>query len=68
MPAERDQLSLTAMPAELLLRLLRQNGSEHATLEALAEDRTAGAPIAANGTVNLIAYAAWLAKELPHGA
>ena len=68
MPAERDPLSLTAMPAELLLRLLRKSGAQHASHEALEADRAAGAPIAADGTVNLVAYAAWLAKDNAHGA
>ncbi|TQE98695.1 MAG: hypothetical protein FKY71_12505 [Spiribacter salinus] len=66
--ADRDHLSLTAMPADVLLRLLQQNGAQHVSREALEADRAAGAPIAADGTVNLVAYAAWLVKELAHGA
>jgi hypothetical protein len=66
--ADRDQLSLTAMPSELLLRLLKQNGAQYATEEALAADREAGAPISDDGTVNLVAYAAWLASEVAGGA
>ncbi len=68
MATERDQLSLTAMPAELLLRLLRQHSGQHATREALEADRAAGAPIATDGIVNLVAYAAWLARNHAHGA
>jgi hypothetical protein len=67
MPADREALSLTAVPADLLLRLLRQAGSHLATRATLDADRAAGAPIAEDGTVNVVAYAAWLARSLAHG-
>jgi hypothetical protein len=68
MAAERDALRLTAVPRETFSRLLKSAGAEHLSDEALERDRAAGAPIEADGTVNLLAYSAWLVKELADGA
>jgi trimethylamine:corrinoid methyltransferase-like protein len=68
MAAERDALSLTAVPGETFSRLLKSAGAEFLSDEALERDRAAGAPIEADGTVNLLAYSAWLVKELADGA
>ena len=59
--------SLTAIPLDQALQLLHAHGSQHITAEHLAADREAGAPISADGIVNLVTYAAWLAKELADG-
>ena len=55
-------LKITALPPELLVRLLKQAGSRMISAETLAADFEAGAPKNQDGTVNLIEYAAWLAK------
>ena len=68
MAADRDALSLTAVPGSAFARLLKSTGAEHLSDEALARDRSAGAPIEEDGTVNLLAYTAWLVKELADGA
>ena len=57
-----NSLKLTALPPELLVRLLKQAGSRMISAETLAADFEAGAPRNSDGTVNLIEYAAWLAK------
>lgn len=57
-----NSLKLTAIPPELLVRLLKQAGSRMISADTLATDFEAGAPRNPDGTVNLIEYAAWLAK------
>lgn len=57
-----NSLKLTALPPEMLARLLKQAGSRLISAETLAADFAAGAPKNEDGTVNLIEYAAWLVK------
>ena len=57
-----NSLKLTALPPEMLVRLLKQAGSRLIAAETLAADFAAGAPKNEDGTVNLIEYAAWLVK------
>ena len=57
-----NSLKLTELQPSLLVRILQQSGSRLITEEELANDIDAGAPKNANGTINLITYAAWLAK------
>lgn len=63
-----NSLKITALPPELLVRLLKQAGSRMISAETLAADFEAGAPKNQDGTVNLIEYAAWLAKEGSDGS
>lgn len=58
-----NNLKLTALSRDQLIKLLRQAGCRTITLEVLDADITAGAPGNQDGTINLIEYAAWLAKE-----
>lgn len=60
MPPDTTPLSLTAMPAASFVRLLQQTGSQYTDEHALAADRAAGAPFKADGSIDVIAYAAWL--------
>jgi hypothetical protein len=55
---------LTALPLEQVATLLRRAGSQRASIEALRADLAAGAPANGDGTLNLIAYGAWLARAL----
>lgn len=57
-----NSLKLTALPPEMLVRLLKQAGSRLISAETLAADFAAGAPKNEDGTVNLIEFAAWLVK------
>jgi hypothetical protein len=55
--------SISAVPAGEFAALLRKTGSRLVTDEGLREDLAAGAPRNPDGSVNLVHYAAWLAKE-----
>ena len=55
--------SISAVPAGEFAALLRKTGSRLVTDEGLREDVAAGAPRNPDGSVNLVWYAAWLAKE-----
>ena len=50
-----------------IVALLRRGGARHLTEERLQADIEAGAPVNADGTVNLVHYAAWLAREADSG-
>jgi hypothetical protein len=45
-------------------RLLARVGGQTVTIEMLQADVAAGAPTNADGTINLVHYAAWLLKEM----
>lgn len=57
-------LSPSAMTLEQAARVLAAVGARYATVAGLRRDIEAGAPVNADGTVNLVHYAAWLAKEM----
>lgn len=52
-----------ALPKETVVEVLRRSGSRTATKERLDADIAAGAPVNADGTINVIAYTAWILKE-----
>ncbi len=60
-------LRLTEMRISDITAVLRRGGARHLTEERLRGDIEAGAPVNADGTVNLIHYAAWLAREADSG-
>jgi hypothetical protein len=45
-------------------RLLSAAGGQRITVEMIEADVAAGAPTNADGTINLVHYAAWLVKEM----
>ena len=49
---------------ENFVTAMRRSGSRTLTLERLAADIAAGAPVNADGTINILKYVAWIAKEL----
>ena len=59
-------------PAALQLvdaaRLLSAAGGQQVTVEMIQADLAAGAPANADGTVNLVQYAAWLVKGMGRGS
>lgn len=55
-----EQLKLTALPVETLVKLLRQAGSRFATIENVQKAIDARAPTNENGTLSLITFGAWL--------
>jgi len=58
--------SPTAMPIADLARLLTAGGGRAIAASMIEEDVGSGAPTNADGTMNLVHYAAWLAKESPN--
>lgn len=58
-----ENLRLTALSKEALVRLLRNAGSSTISAETLEADIAAGAPVNADGTMSLVEYAAWLCRE-----
>ncbi|MBO5695639.1 MAG: hypothetical protein J6S98_09575 [Lentisphaeria bacterium] len=63
-----NSLKLTELQPVLLVQLLQRSGSRLITEESLAADIAAGAPQNENGSINLITYAAWLAKGEEDGS
>jgi hypothetical protein len=47
--------------------VLSKAGGAKVTEEMLQADITAGAPTNADGTINLVHFAAWLVREIAHG-
>ena len=60
---DSNQLKITALSVVDLAKLLKRTGSRTASEEAIRQDIENGAPVNPDGTVNLIHYTAWLAKE-----
>ncbi len=58
-----NTIKITALSKDDTVRILHKAGSRRITAELLDEDIEAGAPVNPDGTINLIHYAAWLAKE-----
>ena len=57
-----------ALPKESLVTALRRSGSRTISLERLEADIAAGAPVNDDGTMNVIAYTAWILKEMADDA
>ena len=57
-------LKLTALSVENAALLLSKGSGNTITGDLVREDIEAGAPVNADGTISLVHYAAWLAKEV----
>jgi len=55
------------MTLQQVARVLTAVGARYATVENIRRDIEAGAPVNADGTVNLVHYAAWLVRESARG-
>jgi hypothetical protein len=62
-----SRLSPAALGVADAARVLTRMGGKPVTEEMLRADIDAGAPTNANGTINLVHYAAWLVKEMSVG-
>jgi hypothetical protein len=60
-------LNPNALSVANAARLLTKAGGERVTEEMIQDDLAAGAPANADGTINLVHYAAWLVKEMSGG-
>ena len=56
--------TLEHITKEDFVTAMRRSGSRTITLERLDEDIEAGAPVNADGTVNILNYVAWVAREI----
>jgi len=65
-PASR--LNPGAVSVTDLARLLTRLYGERVTEDMIRADIAAGAPTNADGTINIVRYAAWLLRALSHGA
>ena len=61
------QLNPTALALADVARILSASGRKAVTVETLQKDIDAGAPVNSNGTMNLVSYAAWLARGMGRG-
>lgn len=61
---EKPSLNPTALSLENAAKLLSAAGGRAVTVEQLQKDLEAGAPRNADGTLNLVHYAAWLIREM----
>jgi hypothetical protein len=64
---EATGLNPNALSLADAARLLARVGGQAVTIEMLQADLAAGAPTNADGTINLVHYAAWLLKEMGRG-
>ncbi|GJQ27819.1 MAG: hypothetical protein HBSAPP02_28510 [Phycisphaerae bacterium] len=60
----KPTLNPTALPVADAARLLSAAGGTRVTVEMIQADVDAGAPTNADGSINLVQYAAWLVKEM----
>lgn len=58
-----NSLKITALRVEAAVAVLKQSGAKEASVERIRADLEDGAPVNDDGTINLIFYAAWLAKQ-----
>jgi len=59
--------SLTALTVAQAAKVLSAAGGRRITEEMLRADIDAGAPVNADGTLNLVHYTAWLVREVAGG-
>jgi hypothetical protein len=62
--SEKPSLRPTSLAVADLARLLTKAGGQPVTIAMLEADLAAGAPANADGTINLVHYAAWLVREM----
>jgi hypothetical protein len=65
--ASTSSLSPTALSIQQAAQLLSRSSGRPVTVEMLEQDIEDGAPTNADGTLNLVHYAAWLVQEMGHG-
>ena len=63
-PSGNAKKSPASLDIDDVVRLLRASGSRHASAERVRADIDAGAPTNVDGTINLVHYGAWLARQV----
>lgn len=61
--SEEPRINPLALPIPDAARVLSKAGGRMIRADQIEADIAAGAPTNGDGTINLIAYAAWLARE-----
>ena len=61
---EKPSLSPTSLSVADAARLLTKAGGQPVTIAMFEADLAVGAPANADGTINLVHYAAWLVREM----
>jgi hypothetical protein len=61
---EKPSLSLTSLTLANAALLFSKVGGQPIRVEMIQADLAAGAPANADGTLNLVHYAAWLIREM----
>lgn len=65
---QSNPINPTALRIADAARLLTAVGGQAISESAIRDDLDAGAPTNADGTINLVHYAAWLVKEMGRSA
>ena len=65
--SDEPRINPLALPIADAAKLLSKAGGRVIREDQIAADIAAGAPTNGDGTLNLITYAAWLAKEQTRG-
>ncbi|MCG3128271.1 MAG: hypothetical protein HUU27_08550 [Phycisphaerae bacterium] len=68
MNGQENKLNPTALSVVDAARMLSAVGGQVVTVEMLRADIAVGAPANADGTINLVQYAAWLVREMSNRA
>ena len=63
----RTPLNPSALPVKDAAKMLTKVGGQPIRVDMFEADVAAGAPTNADGTLNLVQYAAWLVKEMGRG-
>lgn len=66
MTADSTPSPMALTPAQAA-KILSAAGGRRMGEDLIREDIEAGAPVNPDGTINLLHYAAWLAREVAHG-
>ena len=59
-----ERLQPTSLTVVHMQQILAAAGGRPVTEEMVRKDIEAGAPVNADGTINLVQYAAWLVREM----
>ncbi len=65
--SEEVRINPLALPVSDAAKLLSKAGGRLIRVEQIEADIAAGAPANGDGTINLVTYAAWLARERGRG-
>ncbi len=67
MEGNHENINPLAIPVEQVAKILSALARRKIPASQITQDIEAGAPTNADGTINLLHYAAWLLKEISDG-